>query len=160
MKALDQNGVAKLITLIKSALARLPNPTTKTEAMTQSVGMDDDGRLWTAPGASGGGVTTLHINVTAVNRDTLQATFTADKTPSEMQQAALTGPIWCVVTFAAGIFGNNPVTFGLPPAWYDVSLPAFGYTVHVRHQENGYNDILYVVRGKADNTWIIDLTLF
>lgn len=33
----------------------LPIPTTKTEAMTQSVGMDDDGRLWTEPGASGGG---------------------------------------------------------------------------------------------------------
>ena len=33
----------------------LPNPTTKTEAMTQSVGMDNDGRLWTEPGASGGG---------------------------------------------------------------------------------------------------------
>ena len=32
----------------------LPVPMTKTEAMTQSVGMDDDGRLWTAPGASGG----------------------------------------------------------------------------------------------------------
>ena len=34
---------------------QLPNPTTKTEAMTQSVGMDNDGRLWTEPGASGGG---------------------------------------------------------------------------------------------------------
>lgn len=29
---------------------QLPNPTTKTEAMTQSVGMDNDGRLWTEPG--------------------------------------------------------------------------------------------------------------
>lgn len=29
----------------------LPAPMTKTEAMTQSVGMDDDGRLWTEPGA-------------------------------------------------------------------------------------------------------------
>ena len=160
MKALDQNGVAKLITLIKSALAKLPNPMTKTEAMTQSVGMDDDGRLWTEPGVSGGGVTTLHINVTAVNRDTKQATFTADKTPFEMQQAAVTGPIWCVITFAAGIAGNNPITFGLPPAWYDVSVPAFGYSVLRGHQENGNNDILYVVRGGTDRTWLIDLTLF
>lgn len=32
---------------------RLPIPTTKTDAMTQSVGMDNDGRLWTEPGASG-----------------------------------------------------------------------------------------------------------
>ena len=33
----------------------LPAPMTKTEAMTQSVGMDNDGRLWTEPGASSGG---------------------------------------------------------------------------------------------------------
>ena len=32
---------------------QVPNPMTKTEAMTQSVGMDNDGRLWTEPGASG-----------------------------------------------------------------------------------------------------------
>lgn len=32
---------------------QLPNPMTKTEAMTQNVGMDGDGRLWTEPGASG-----------------------------------------------------------------------------------------------------------
>lgn len=29
---------------------QLPNPMTKTETMTQSVGMDNDGRLWTEPG--------------------------------------------------------------------------------------------------------------
>lgn len=139
---------------------QLPNPTTKTEAMTQSVGMDDDGRLWTEPGASGGGVTMLHINVTAVNQDTLQATFTADKTPSEMQQAAITGPIWCVITFAAGILDGNPVTFGLPPAWCDVYTPAFGYTVQWGHQKNGDNNILYVVRGGTDNTWLINLAFF
>ena len=159
MKALDQNGVAKLITLIKSALAKLPNPTTKTEAMTQSVGMDGDGRLWTEPGASGGGVTTLHINVTAVDDNLQHATFTADKTTSEMQQAALTGPIWCVVTFAAGVFEDNPVTLGLPPAWYG-NLPAFGYSVKRGHQENGNNDVLYAVRGTTNNTWLIDLGVF
>lgn len=138
----------------------LPAPMTKTEAMTQSVGMDDDGRLWTEPGASGGGVTTLHINVTAVNRDTLQATFTADKTPSEMQQAAMTGPIWCVITFAAGIFGDNPnpVSFGIPPAWY--AAPAFGYAVPALHNENGSNTSVYAVRGGTDSTWLIELEAF
>ena len=134
----------------------LPAPMTKTEAMTQSVGMDDDGRLWTAPGSSGGGVTTLHINVTAVNQDTLQATFTADKTPSEMQQAATTGPIWCVITFAAGIPGYNPVTVGIPPVWC-VGIPAFGYYVAPGHKEDGDNDTRYAVRGEIDSTWLINL---
>ena len=137
----------------------LPAPMTKTEAMTQSVGMDDDGRLWTTPGASGGGVTTLHINVTAVDEATQQAIFTADKTPSEMQQAALTGPIWCVVTFAAGLFGDNPVTFGLPPAWYG-NVPAFGYSVERGHQEDGNNDVLYAVSGTTNNTWLIEIGSF
>ena len=159
MKALDQNGVAKLITLIKSALAKLPNPMTKTEAMTQSVGMDNDGRLWTEPGASGGGVTTLHINVTAVDEATQQATFTADKTPSEMQQAATTGPIWCIVTFAAGIITSNPVSVGIPPAWYG-NIPAFGYGVEWGHQEDGNNDVLYAVRGTTNNTWLIEIEAF
>lgn len=134
---------------------QLPNPTTKTEAMTQSVGMDNDGRLWTEPGASGGGVTTLHINVTAID-DTLNATFTADKTPSEMQQAAVTGPIWCVITMAAGITGDNPVTVGIPPAWCSV-MPAFGYVVMRNHKEDGNNDIRYAVRGETDSTWLIDI---
>lgn len=137
----------------------LPAPMTKTEAMTQSVGMDNDGRLWTEPGASGGGVTTLHINVTAVNQDTLQATFTADKTPSEMQQAAVTGPIWCVITFAAGIFEDNPVTCGLPPAW-QAALPAFGYVVPALHDEDGTNTFVYAVRGGTDSTWIINTEAF
>lgn len=137
----------------------LPAPMTKTEAMTQSVGMDNDGRLWTEPGASGGGVTTLHINVTAVSQDTLQATFTADKTPSEMQQAAITGPIWCVITFAAGIAEDNPVTYGLPPAWYG-SKPAFGYGVVPGHKENGNNDIRYAVRSGTDSTWLIEPRAF
>ena len=137
----------------------LPIPTTKTEAMTQSVGMDDDGRLWTEPGTSGGGVTTLHINVTAVDDNLQHATFTADKTTSEMKQAAATGPIWCVITFAAGIAGDNPVTYGLPPAWYG-GIPAFGYGVALGHLENGNNDIRCAVRGTTNNTWLIEIGAF
>ena len=41
---------------------QLPNPTTKTEAMTQSVGMDNDGRLWTEPGASGNSAPIIYVN--------------------------------------------------------------------------------------------------
>lgn len=40
----------------------LPAPMTKTEAMTQSVGMDDDGRLWTEPGASGNVAPIIYVN--------------------------------------------------------------------------------------------------
>ena len=107
----------------------------------------------------GGGVTTLHINVTAINQDTLQATFTADKTPSEMQQAATTGPIWCVITFAAGISGDNLVTYGIPPVWYG-GMPAFGYIVLPGHKENGNNDNRYAVRGETDSTWLIEIGAF
>ena len=64
-----------------------------------------------------GGVTTLHINVTAVNLETMEATFTADKTPAEMQQASVNGPIWCVVTFAAGIMSEEAKSLCVPPAW-------------------------------------------
>ena len=43
----------------------LPCPMTKTDAMTQSVGMDDDGRLWTEPGASGGNAApVIYVNKT------------------------------------------------------------------------------------------------
>lgn len=41
---------------------RLPIPTTKTDAMTQSVGMDDNGRLWTEPGASGNVAPIIYVN--------------------------------------------------------------------------------------------------
>lgn len=76
-----------------------------------------------------------------------------------MQQALVTGPIWCVITFAAETSGDNPVTFGLPPAWHP-TLPAFGYVVVPGHKENGNNDNLYAVRGGTDNTWLIDLSAF
>ena len=95
------------------------------------------------------------------SEELLQATFTADKTPSEMQQAALTGPIWCVVTFAAGIFGDNPnpVSLGIPPARASI-VPVFGYVVAAAHDADGTNIALYAVRGETDSTWLIDLRAF
>lgn len=68
-----------------------------------------------ARAGGGGGVTTLHINVTAVDEETGAATFTADKTVQEMRNVI--GPTWCVVTFAAGVFGESEITFNLPPSW-------------------------------------------
>ena len=105
-----------------------------------------------------GGVTTLHINVTAVDKETMEATFTADKTPTEMQAAAATGPTWCVVTIAAGLMGQEAVSVGAPPAWYGGRL-AFGGVTANAHNDNGNNKTGYVVRqGEADN-WIFDASL-
>ena len=110
------------------------------------------------PNTTAGGVTTLHINVTAINKETMEATFTADKTPVEMQQASANGPVWCVVTFAAGLMGKDAVSIGLPPAWLS-STPAFGSVIAYFHDGDGSNKIGYAV--KADSSgWLVDLTQF
>lgn len=106
-----------------------------------------------------GGVTTLHINVTAINRETVEATFTADKTPAEMLQASLNGPTWCVVTFEAGTMEPNAVSIGLPPAWAGSKL-AFGSVIAGAHNDVGNNKIYYAVRQGLSNTWILDLNAF
>ena len=105
-----------------------------------------------------GGVTTLHINVTAVNMETMEATFNADKTPAEMQQASANGPTWCVVSFAAGIMAEEAVSFGLPPAWY--GAPAFGLAIANVHEDGGNNKIIYAVRQELSDTWILDFNAF
>ena len=104
-----------------------------------------------------GGVTTLHINVTAVNFETMEATFTADKTPLEMQEASATGPIWCVVTIAAGLMGPDAVLFGVPPTWHGGS-PAFGSVVAFAHDGDGNNETNYVVQRRSPDLWRLDVT--
>ena len=111
-------------------------------------------------GGGSGGVTTLHINVTALNFETMEATFTADKTPLEMQQASAIGPVWCVVTIAAGLMGEEAVSIGVPPAWYDVGVVAFGEITAAVHGDNGSNKLVYAVRQGPPDTWILDLTAF
>ena len=125
----------------------------------QLLSKTETGTAWIDPPQSGGGITTLHINVTAVNMETMEATFTADKTPSEMEQAAVTGPVWCVVTFAAGIMGIDAVSIGIPPAWYN-GIPAFGESTHWQHDEDGNNIFGYAVRRGGPDKWILDLTQF
>ena len=110
-------------------------------------------------GGGGGGVTTLHINVTAVNMETMKATFTADKTPAEMAQATATGPVWCVVTFAAGIMDDSAVSIGVPPAWLRGEV-AFGVTTAIVHNGDGSNKIAYAVRGGFSDSWILKLDEF
>ena len=110
-------------------------------------------------GGGSGGVTTLHINVTALNFETMEATFTADKTPLEMQQASAIGPVWCVVTIAAGIMGEEAVSVGAPPAWYGGPL-AFGSVTANTHNDNGDNKTGYVVRQRGSDNWIFDVTQF
>lgn len=110
-----------------------------------------------APAA--GGVTTLHINVTAINTETKEATFTADKTPSEMQQASAIGPTWCVVSFAAGVLGEEVISIGIHPAWAAFD-PAFGLVIRRGHEDDGNNQIIYAVRGGFSGTWVLDLSAF
>lgn len=104
-------------------------------------------------------MTTLHINVTAVNRETREATFTADKTVTEMQQAAATGPVWCVVTFAAGIMDDSAVSMGVPPAWLSGDV-AFGVATAAVHKDDGSNKIVYAVRGGFSDSWNLRLDAF
>lgn len=66
---------------------QLPNPTTKTEAMTQSVGMDNDGRLWTEPGASGGSSDSGKFIVVVYSKNHSGTLLEADKTYNEIRAA-------------------------------------------------------------------------
>ena len=125
----------------------------------KSFSLDENGVLSVSGGGGSGGVTTLHINVTAVNRETMTATFTADKTPAEMSQAAATGPVWCVVSFAAGIMAEEAVSVGIPPAWYAANVVAFGGATEIVHNDNGNNKIGYAVSAGSEG-WFVDLTQF
>lgn len=104
-------------------------------------------------GGGGGdsGVTTLHIYVSAVDQETGTSTFTADKTPKEMQN--VTNPTWCVVTFAAGVFGESEVSFGVPPAWAGGEL-GFGCVYNPNENKNTW----FVTGNVASNEWTIDIT--
>ena len=144
-----------------------PNPLTFTGAVT---GIYDGSEALTVEIPSGGGgssvptaggVTTLHINVTAVNLDAMIVTkSTADKTPEEMKQASLNGPIWCVVTFAAGTLSGKSISISIPPA-YSGSSVAFGMLVAGNHEEDGTNMVIYAVTPGGDITpWSINLMAF
>ena len=103
-------------------------------------------------GGGGGdsGVTTLHIHISAIDPENYNHTFTADKTPKEMQ--FITTPTWCVITFAAGLFGQNEVSIGVPPAWGE-GKPGFGYIYDTKESINAY-----VVLGDVSaNEWQMDL---
>ena len=109
-------------------------------------------------GGGGSAATTLHINISAVNFETMEATFTADKTPTEMRQAAVNGPVWCVVTIAAGLMGKDAVSIGLPPAWLS-GTPAFGSAITYVHNADGSNKIGYAVKAGIEG-WVVDLIQF
>ena len=89
----------------------------------------------------------------------MQATFTADKTPVEMKQAAVNGPIWCVVTFAAGVMSEEAVSIGVPPAWY-IGGQAFGVSIDPEHvNTSGENKERYFVMQNGSDSWILDLSV-
>ena len=125
----------------------------------KSFSLDVNGVL--SVSGSSGGATTLHINVTAANLETMKATFTADKTPTEMLQASVNGPIWCVVTFAAGVMSEEAMSFGVPPAWDSTNTVAFGIRTLPVHDKNGDNDVTFAVLGiPYGDEWAIDLRTF
>ena len=126
----------------------------------QLLGKTESGTAWIDPPQSGGGVTTLHINVTSINMETLDLTFTADKTPAEMRQAALNGPIWCIVTFAAGVMSEEALSLGIPPAWWGINTVAFGSRTLPVHNKDGENDVALAVSGRPNIGWSIDLPAF
>ena len=125
----------------------------------QLLSKTESGTSWIDPPQSGGGVTTLHINVTAINQETMEATFTADKTPTEMQQAAINGPVWCVVTFAAGLMAEKAVSIGVPQAWVGPQV-VFGAAISRFHDDGGNNDIVYAVEQGLSDTWKLNLEAF
>ena len=136
----------------------LPTPTTKTEAMTQSVGMDDDGRLWTEPGTSGGGGgstdAVLYTAQTLTDAQKKQArenvdaaiadfvvngtfnsdmTVTLDKTFAQIQAAIQEGKQPVVK------FSHSGITFSLPLVSSNDTNIAFCEVPHV-----GNNSITFV----------------
>lgn len=107
-------------------------------------------------GGGGGdsGVTTLHIYISAIDRETQTPIFTADKTPNEMLY--VTTPTWCVITFAAGLLGESEASLSVPPAWSG-GAPSFGYI----YDTTVKNKNRYVAIGNTTtNKWEVDLVFF
>lgn len=91
--------------------------------------------------------------MSAVDNETGDVTFTADKTPQEMRETVGI-PTWCVITFAPDIIAEDEASFDIPPAWVGGDF-AFGY---IYDQKNARN--AYVVVGASEVSWKLDLTLF
>ena len=121
--------------------------------------VNEKGKAYWGQSEGGGAITTLHINVTGINTETRNAIITADKTPAEIKQAALDGPVWCVVSFPAGILTEEALTLGVPPSWNGINI-AFGVVQAIVHDSDGDNIIVYVVRPLDDDTWFLDLNAF
>ena len=101
----------------------------------------------------GGGdssVTILHIYISAVDKETLTPTFTADKTPKEMFEVKT--PTWCIITFAPGTFVEGEFVVCVPPAYNGYEI-AFGY---VYDTSNGKNR--WCVHQDGQVRWKLDLT--
>ena len=111
--------------------------------------------------ASGGGVTTLHINVSAINLETFEPIFTADKTVEEIANCQTA--TWCVVTFAAGIMGEEAFSIGVPPSLGGTN-PCFGRVTLKSHDDDGYNKYYKAVSVVTDEfdrlVWHLDVRAF
>lgn len=101
-------------------------------------------------GGGDSGVTTLHIYVSAIDKETFTATFTADKTPEDIFETKT--PTWCVVTFAPDTFVKKEFTICVPPAFNGIDI-AFGYIYDIK---NGKNKWFVCQDGQV--RWKLDLT--
>lgn len=104
-------------------------------------------------GGGGGdsGVTTLHIYISAIDKETLTPTFTADKSPEELYYVAT--PTWCIMTFAAGLLEENETSVAIPPV-FCAGMPSFGHIYDT-------NKNVYVVHGNiSKNRWDLNLAYF
>lgn len=109
-------------------------------------------RTVSADGGGGdSGVTTLHIYISAVDKETLTSTFTADKTPEELYY--VTTPTWCIMTFAAGLLDDNETSVAIPPV-FGFGAPSFGHIYDT-------NKNVYIVHGDiSKNKWRLNLAYF
>lgn len=91
----------------------MPHPVYKTDAMTQEVGMDETGKLWTQPGASGGSAETWELIASGemseaatltVNKDTNGNAFSL-KSCTILVSGALSGGRGSYVRFAVTASG-------------------------------------------------------
>lgn len=93
--------------------------------------------------------------MSAVDKETGDVTFTADKTPQEMRETVGT-PTWCVITFAPGVFAKDEISIDVPPAFGSGHF-SFGYIYNINDDKNA------CAVTDSDTTgvsWKLDLTVF
>lgn len=101
------------------------SPTAKTDTMTQAVGADADGKLWTEPGAG-------KFVVTATPVEGSETQYTFDKTFAEVKAAADAGKIVeMVMPDIDGMSGYLPLVGIVTMTDYNIRVALFGGAVYM-----------------------------